>query len=194
LKSQHNSLYFRIFPTSKFSPSTFNFSPHIIRLSVPLTQGRNNYPPWRFTCLSANISPWNSSNITQALSPPGTYSTASASTWTTCCLQTANRSSRLLTRFPRGFNRRTNSQHQETLQTSSSPTIPNEQLSDAQPPSAMLSRASWHLILPLLAHLPLPITMPLPPHALLYASRFVRARHARAQSVHLWHCFRTPRM
>jgi len=73
---------------------TLNVQKPIIHLSAPFMQIRvdihNTCPPWRFPCWSANSSPCKSSHIAQAPNRPGTYATASASTWTTCCFQTAN--------------------------------------------------------------------------------------------------------
>ena len=83
------------------------------------------------------------------------------------------------TRFPFRFNWHATSQHPETLKTSSRSTTPKEQLSDTEPPSTIFSRASYHFLLLLLMHLPLPVTSTLLLLAFLYASWLVRAHRAR---------------
>ena len=82
-------------------------------------------------------------------------------------------------RFPCRSNCRATSQHPETLQTSSLPTNPKEQLSDTEPPSAISNHTSYHFLSLLLPYLPLPVTSTLLLLALLYASWLVRANRAR---------------
>ena len=76
---------------------------------------------------------------------------------------TCNTHSHPRTWFPRRSGRRITSQHSKTLQTSSNPTISEEQLLALNPPQTLSDRTSCHFILPILANLSLLITLPLPP-------------------------------
>ena len=119
-----------------------------------------------------------SSNIAQAPNRPGTYATASASTWTTCCLQTANY---LCISFTSPYTISLQIQLSYCLLASGN--TPNvklsnhheEQLSDTEPPSAISNHASYHFLLLLLPYLPLIVTSTLLLLALLYASWVMRA-------------------